>query len=113
MKTRPFFMRSEATVLTRALAAMLSLVMALGVGLTPLPAMAQNGSVLATPVAPMELPVVVEIERGPGSLKQAPLWKELFQMLRTPTVVPFTGSKDFTTPLVPAVPVPTNVVRRP
>jgi cytochrome c peroxidase len=46
---------------------------------------AQQGEVLTTPTTPMELPIEVEIELSPaGSLKQAPLWKELIQMLRNP-----------------------------
>jgi hypothetical protein len=50
-----------------------------------LPAAAQQGTVLTTPVTPMELPIEVEIELSPaGSLKQAPLWKELIQLLRNP-----------------------------
>ena len=41
------------------------------------PVMAQQGSVLTTPVTPMEQPIEVEIELSPaGSLKQAALWKE-------------------------------------
>jgi len=49
------------------------------------PVMAQN--VVTTPALPMELPVEVEIETGPGSLKQAPLWSELEQLLDNPTAV--------------------------
>ncbi|MBI5585937.1 MAG: hypothetical protein HY892_19165, partial [Deltaproteobacteria bacterium] len=47
------------------------------------PALAQT--VTRTPNVPMELPVEVEIELAPAaSLKQAPLWKELIQLLRFP-----------------------------
>ena len=36
----------------------------------------------------MELPIEVEIELSPaGSLKQAPLWKELYQLLKNPYTV--------------------------
>ncbi|MFX0145844.1 MAG: hypothetical protein ACFE9C_17395, partial [Candidatus Hodarchaeota archaeon] len=59
--------------------------LALALMLTVQPALAQNGTVLQTPVTPMELPVEVEIELSPaGSLKQAPLWKELVQLLQNP-----------------------------
>jgi cytochrome c peroxidase len=45
-------------------------------------------SVLTTPVTPMELPIEVEIELSPaGSLKQAPLWKELYQLLKNPYAI--------------------------
>jgi cytochrome c peroxidase len=58
---------------------------ALGLALCAAPAAAQNGSVLTTPDTPMELPIEVEIELSPaGSLKQAPLWKEIIQQLRNP-----------------------------
>lgn len=41
--------------------------------------------VLQTPATPMELPIEVEIELSPaGSLKQALLWKELYQLLQNP-----------------------------
>ena len=49
------------------------------------PITAQNGAVVRTPNLPMELPVEVEIELAPAaSLKQAPLWKELIQLLKFP-----------------------------
>jgi hypothetical protein len=106
MKPGPFF--------TRAMALTLSVVMAAGVGLTPLPAMAQAGTVLQTPAQPMELPVEIEVETGPGSLKQVPLWKEIIQMLRDPYLVPLTGSATtFDGGQTPAVPVNTGVIRRP
>ena len=38
--------------------------------------LAQQGAVRTTPTVPPELPVEVETEMAPGSLKQAPLWKE-------------------------------------
>jgi cytochrome c peroxidase len=49
------------------------------------PAMAQN--VVTTPDMPMELPVEIEVETGPASLKQAPLWSEIEQILDNPTGV--------------------------
>ena len=49
------------------------------------PVMAVPGDTIITPVTPMELPIEVEIELSPAaSLKQAPLWKELVQMLENP-----------------------------
>lgn len=52
---------------------------------TVMPAMADPGDTLQTPATPMELPVEVEIELAPAaSLKQAPLWKELLQLLENP-----------------------------
>jgi hypothetical protein len=45
------------------------------------PAWAADGEVITTPFAPMELPMEIEVETGPASLKQAPLWKEHFQVL--------------------------------
>jgi cytochrome c peroxidase len=53
-----------------------------------MPVMAQQGSVLSTPAVPMELPIEVEIELSPaGSLKQAALWKELYQLLKNPYAI--------------------------
>ncbi|XXY17303.1 hypothetical protein WME88_54650 [Sorangium sp. So ce216] len=49
------------------------------------PARAAPGDTTTTPVQPLELPVEIEIELAPAaSLKQAPLWKELVQLLRNP-----------------------------
>ena len=48
------------------------------------PAMAAPGGTITTPQVPPELPVEVETELAPGSLKQAPLWKELAQLLDDP-----------------------------
>jgi len=65
-------------------------VVALVFSLTVAPNQAQQGpgSVLRTPVGPMELPIEVEIELSPaGSLKQAALWKELYQLLKNPNAV--------------------------
>jgi len=72
------------------LAGMVALALAMVFAGAPLgfpvtPAMAAPGDVLATPVGPMELPIEVEIELSPaGSLKQAALWKELYQLLKNP-----------------------------
>ena len=53
------------------------------------------GSTYRTPTTPMELPVEVEIELSPaGSLKQAPLWKELYQMLKNPYMVNCPNAAD-------------------
>jgi cytochrome c peroxidase len=70
-------------VLRKSVAVVLAAVMVF-FGVTP--AMAQSpGSVLTTPVGPMELPIEVEIELSPaGSLKQAAVWKELYQLLKNP-----------------------------
>jgi hypothetical protein len=61
---------------------------AAGLLLAALPAAAQTtgpGTVLTTPTVPMELPIEVEIELSPaGSLKQALLWKEFYQLLENP-----------------------------
>ena len=65
-------------------------VVALVFSVTVAPNQAQQGpgSVLRTPVGPMELPIEVEIELSPaGSLKQAALWKELYQLLKNPNAV--------------------------
>jgi cytochrome c peroxidase len=68
-----------------ALAPVLSLVLAL----TPLSAVpfaaAAPGGIIETAPVPLELPVEVETELSPaGSLKQAPLWKEIKQLLEHP-----------------------------
>ncbi len=60
-------------------------IFAAALALAAVSAMGQPGTTLTTPSTPMELPVEVEIELSPaGSLKQAPLWKELEQLLRRP-----------------------------
>ena len=67
---------------------LLALALAFAAGPLGLPvtqAVAAPGDVFQTPVTPMELPVEVEIELSPaGSLKQAALWKELYQLLVSP-----------------------------
>ena len=86
-------------LVTRAMAAILCLT--LGV---PLPVLAAPGGTATTPTVPAELPVEIETELGPGSLKQAPLWKETVQLLENPyafSVDPVTGR------------VTANIVRRP
>jgi hypothetical protein len=78
------FFRHMPVTLTRGLALALSIVLAFGPLLTAAPAWAQ-GNVVVTPPVPLELPVEVETELGPaGSLKQAPLWKEIKQLLEHP-----------------------------
>ncbi len=72
----------------RVLAAGVALLFFLNLAVPLTPAWAQTGSVLSTPVGPMELPIEVEIELSPaGSLKQAPLWKELYQLLKNPYAI--------------------------
>jgi cytochrome c peroxidase len=67
-------------MMTGGLAGVLCVIMA-----APFPALAAPGDVLTTPVTPMELPIEVEIELSPaGSLKQAPLWRELVQLMEHP-----------------------------
>jgi hypothetical protein len=67
------------------MAAILCLTMA---PLSVTPVMAAPGGVLQTPVGPMELPIEVEIELSPaGSLKQAALWKEMYQLLKNPYAI--------------------------
>jgi cytochrome c peroxidase len=81
--THLLFDRLRHSVLTRCLVALLCEAMAL---LPASPVFAQVGSVASTPVGPMELPIEVEIELSPaGSLKQAPLWKEIYQHLKNPS----------------------------
>lgn len=71
------------------------------------PALAAPGVVLQTPVTPMEEPIEVEIELSPaGSLKQAPLWKEMYQLLTNPNGVTCTDPADPTT-------CTATIVRRP
>lgn len=85
MQRAPFFEGSKPHSLTRGLAVILAVVMVVGPLLMVTPAMAAPGGTLTTPVTPMELPIEVEIELSPaGSLKQAPLWKELIQLLQNP-----------------------------
>jgi hypothetical protein len=42
---------------------------------------------LCTPVVPLELPVEIETELAPGSLKQAPLWHEIAELLEDPSAI--------------------------
>jgi hypothetical protein len=83
MKAKPvFFDGRKPHALTRGVAAILSMALAL---FPVTPALAAPGDVLVTPEVPLELPVEVETELGPaGSLKQAPLWKEIVQLLENP-----------------------------
>jgi cytochrome c peroxidase len=50
------------------------------------------GDTITSPLNPTEIPVEIEVETGIGSLKQAPLWKELVQMLEEPDLAPINGS---------------------
>jgi len=61
------------------------------------------GEMITTPLNPTEIPVEIEVETGIGSLKQAPLWKELVQMLENPYLAPVNGSSL----------APSSIVRRP
>lgn len=47
-------------------------------------ALAEPGEQLVTPVVPMEMPIELEVETAPGSLKQAPTWPELLELLENP-----------------------------
>jgi hypothetical protein len=63
----------------------LAATLAIGLALPPALALSDPGDTLQTPVTPMELPIEVEIELSPaGSLKQAALWKEFYQILKNP-----------------------------
>jgi hypothetical protein len=49
---------------------------------------AQQGAVVTSPATPPELPLEIETELSPAaSLKQAPLWHELAQILENPSLV--------------------------
>jgi len=91
---------------TKCLATLLCVFLAM-----PFSALAAPGDVLQTPITPMELPIEVEIELSPaGSLKQAPLWKELIQLLR----YPYANIQDPEFPLDPVARITTApIVRRP
>ncbi|MBI5231663.1 MAG: hypothetical protein HY876_05815 [Coriobacteriales bacterium] len=69
----------------RLLRGVMAALMALGMTFQAAPIMAAPGDTITTLDTPSELPVEVETELAPaGSLKQAPLWKELVQMLEDP-----------------------------
>lgn len=84
--------------LRQGLALMLCFILA-----CPLSALAAPGGTISTPAGPAEVPVEIEIELGLASLKQAPLWKELVQMLENPYLAPLAGSSA----------APSSVIRRP
>jgi len=67
-------------------------------------ATAAPGGSITTPANPSELPVEIEVETGIASLKQAPLWKELVQLLKQPNLAPISGT---------SILAPSAVVRRP
>jgi hypothetical protein len=98
MKSNEF---KEFRKLSAGLGVMFFLAMALV--FTGTPAIAAQGDVLTTPATPMELPVEIEVETGPASLKQAPLWKELYQLLDDPYTAPVDGTTYG----------PSTIVRRP
>jgi hypothetical protein len=77
--------------------------LALGLVFSVTPAMAAPGDTAMTPANPTEVPVEIEVETGIGSLKQAPLWKELIQLLEDPYLAPIGGNSL----------APSGVVRRP
>jgi hypothetical protein len=62
----------------------LTLLLVFGLVFPAGPGMADPGGVVFTPVQPMEIPMEIEIETGPASLKQAWLWKEMYQLLEDP-----------------------------
>ncbi|MDP1990543.1 MAG: cytochrome c peroxidase [Syntrophales bacterium] len=102
MRIRRFFRSRRGLALTKGLAIVLSVVMALPTFMLS-PAMAQVGGTVLTPPTPMELPIEVEIELSPaGSLKQAPLWKELIQLLKNP-YAPVVRRPSFTGTPLPAL----------
>jgi len=69
----------------RLLRLLLSLTLASTMMLTAMPAGADPGDLVTTLEVPPELPVELETELAPaGSLKQAPLWKEIVQLLDDP-----------------------------
>ncbi len=89
MKSMFFHNGRRPGSLMRCLVAALSLVMTF---ITVIPALAAPGDTVETLAQPFELPVEIEVELGPASLKQAPLWKELIQLLREPDLAPIEGT---------------------
>ena len=87
---RPRFFNKDRAPVTIGLVAGFCLALALGFPVTP--ALAAPGDVIQTPATSMELPVEIEVETGIASLKQAPLWKELVQLLENPYLAPVSGS---------------------
>ena len=69
------------------------------------------GPAVETPKTPPELPFEVELElASAGSLKQAPLWKEIIQLLINPYAYTSTNS---TNPEIPGFARTANIQRRP
>jgi cytochrome c peroxidase len=88
MKTSVYFFQCRRPrTLTRGLAIILCAAL---IGFPVTPVAADPGEIGQTPTVPMELPVEIEVETGPASLKQAPLWQELIQLLRDPYLAPTT-----------------------
>ena len=75
-------------------------VWALALALTSAPNQAQQGGVITTPTVPKELPTEVELELAPGSLKDAPLWHEIAELLENPYELRCTTPDDPTTATV-------------
>jgi hypothetical protein len=59
---------------------------------------AQQGGTITTPTVPLELPTEVELELAPGSLKDAPLWHEVAEILEDPYALTCTTPDDPATP---------------
>lgn len=59
---------------------------------------AQRGGIITTPTVPLELPTEVELELAPGSLKDAPLFHELAELLEHPSDISCTTLDDPATP---------------
>ncbi|HYQ70440.1 MAG TPA: hypothetical protein VET88_00780, partial [Gammaproteobacteria bacterium] len=70
----------------------MSFVVMLGLVFTTGNTQGAAGDTITSPLNPTEIPVEIEVETGIGSLKQAPLWKELVQMLEDPGLAPINGS---------------------
>ena len=62
----------------------LRLTLAFAMVFSATPAFATPGDTVTTPIQPNEVPLEIEVETGLGSLKQAPIWNELFQLLEDP-----------------------------
>jgi len=82
-------MQTKKRMLLGRLNLLLTAVLILTMTLTmAAPVAAAPGDVLITPPLPPELPFEVELElASTGALKQAPLWKEMIQLLKDPYLV--------------------------
>ena len=98
----------------RLLAASMALGLALAFWITSPKAQECWIGVVCTPPVPLELPVEVETELAPaGSLKQAPLWHEVAQLLDNPNLVSCPTSDDPATPSDESAECVAYIVRRP